>query len=69
MSAATSVEPHRIGGPRLLSAEEIASRRRKLEREYGSLETLEGKRDALGLSWEERTALTKLESLRYLAGE
>ena len=64
-----TITAHRIGAPRRLTEDEIATQRHDLEKRFGSVEDLETKRDSLGISWDERMALSRLESLRYLTGE
>ena len=67
MSAVTiAPKARKIGKPRTLTQAEIDNRRRTLEREYGTREELERRKDLYPLSADEFWALDELE---WLAAE
>ena len=62
-------QAHKIAAPKVLSAEDIAARRRSIISRYGSADELRARRNLIGLSLDERIALSKLADLDYLSGD
>lgn len=52
----------------MLTLGEIREQRDTIERTFGTRESLEDKRDIIGLTLDERIALRNLEDLDYLEG-
>ncbi|MGJ0655910.1 hypothetical protein [Bifidobacterium catenulatum] len=67
-AALASPQARRIGKPIMLTLGEIREQRDTIERTFGTRESLEDKRDIIGLTLDERIALRNLEDLDYLEG-